>query len=176
MSKSAIARKSRPGLKHEVNLRVRRPRTDDRRPRSRRVSIILFVWFSVTLALLGTAVITNLTLRAKLTQYQMDIELIKQQIEDEKKLAGKVELEIAQLKSPNRILKIAMEEIGMVKPGEVHYLKELKSNGVDVAKIDAGFDGHNESNNVDIPVNISRYEPDPGFYKFFESTLIFMFP
>jgi hypothetical protein len=106
----------------------------------------------------------------------MDIELIKQQIEDEKKLAGKVELEIAQLKSPNRVLKIATEEIGMVKPGEMHYLKELKSNGVDVAKIDAGFDRHNESNNVDITVNISRDEPEPGFYKFFESALIFMFP
>ncbi|MCL5985913.1 MAG: hypothetical protein M1371_05025 [Actinobacteria bacterium] len=176
MGKSAIAKKSRSGLEHEVNLKAIRPRVGDRRPRSRKTSIILFVWFSVTLALFGTAVIANLTLRAKLTQYQMDIESIKQQIEVEKKLAGRVELETAQLKSPNRILKIALEEIGMVKPEEVHYLKELKSNGIDVAKIDAGFGGNNKSNNVDIPTNISRYEPDPGFYKFFESTLIFMFP
>ena len=176
MSKSAIARRNRSGLNHEVNLRMVKPSAVKRKPGQRRVSIVLFVWFSVTLALLGTAVITNLTLRAKLTQYQMNIESIKKQIEDEKKLAGKVELEIAQLKSPNRILKIATEEIGMVKPSEVHYLEETSSDGIDVAKIDAGLNGYGEIRNVDVLANIHRYEPNPGFYKFFESTLIFMFP
>ncbi len=88
MYNNVNVRRKRTSTEQEINLKVLKPGLTRHGVRSRRASVLLFVWFSTIIMLFGAAVITNLMLRARLTQVEMDENQLTRQIEEEKKFAG----------------------------------------------------------------------------------------
>ncbi len=78
-----------------------------------------FLLFSFILALF---VMLNLSQRALIAQYALQMEKLKTTLHVEQIKNEKLLLQAMELKSPERIRKIACEELGMISPTEVSYI------------------------------------------------------
>ncbi|HDP69384.1 MAG TPA: cell division protein FtsL [Actinobacteria bacterium] len=91
--------------------------TNDRK-RGLSLSFLVLVF-----AILPTSVMFNATQQTLVTQGAIEVENLKNILEEEQTYNQKLIVEVAKLKSPERIEKIALGKIGMILPSSVNYLK-----------------------------------------------------
>jgi cell division protein FtsL len=73
--------------------------------------------------LLAVAVTVNVSQRALIAQYTIRNAELGSVLQDEQVKNEKLQMQISGMKSPERIEKIAMEKLGMVKPAEISYIR-----------------------------------------------------
>jgi cell division protein FtsL len=114
-------------MKRAGSKKSRKKRKQARSRRRRDLDFGFFILVCVILAGIGVFILVQ-------HQYSVNSELKKQRIEkqvtDEKDKQEALRIELARVKSPDRVSRIAKDELGMVEPGAVVYLRYKRdSNG-----------------------------------------------
>ncbi|HTN81231.1 MAG TPA: septum formation initiator family protein [Acidimicrobiales bacterium] len=88
------------------------------RPTRRRVAGIAFITATITLAALFAAAV----FQTVLVQGQQRLDQLDRQVGDEQNQFDQLRAEVAQLESPDRIVAVAQNRLGMVQPTKVTYI------------------------------------------------------
>ncbi|MBI4743629.1 MAG: hypothetical protein HY776_02210 [Actinobacteria bacterium] len=82
-----------------------------------------FSRFMVTLVMLTIAVTINISQHALIAQHAIRSDELKTVLQNEQVKNEKLQMQVDSMKSPERMKKIAIEKLGMVKPMEINYIK-----------------------------------------------------
>jgi len=93
--------------------------------RKRNISVGIII---VIVAALPATVMLNSVQRTLVTQNAIEIENLREILQEEQAYNQKLMVKVARLKSPERIQEIALGKLGMVAPAKVNYIKVTNEN------------------------------------------------
>lgn len=103
-----------------------------KKPRRRERKGLTFGFLMLVLAVLAGTGVFMVAMQQGAVSSDLRSRKIEQQIAAEKAMQKSMRLEIARLKSPGRVTRIAMDELGLIEPEAVIYLKYARDENGNV--------------------------------------------